>query len=85
MWGFDEEWKTNNHITNDEIIYLKNIFELDITRYDRVNLVSSDREIYKYLDKKWKELYIEMLEIILNKTKDNTTISLIWDYLKDFN
>lgn len=84
-WEWDKpKWRVPNYITNDEIKYLNDMFDLDVSKYNNVNLASSDGDIFEVLDAEWKELYITMLETVLKNTSNEATLFLVWEYLKDF-
>lgn len=81
----NEEWKITNYVTNDEIRYLKDMIELDVSVYDEIVVASADEQIIDSLDNEGKELYNELLQIVLNNTKNQTTIYFVNQYMKKFN
>lgn len=72
------------YITNNELSFLYDMFMLDCSQFDNINLVAEYTWIYNYLDNEWKKIFIEMLEDVYNNTSNESTKSIVWDFLDEY-
>lgn len=76
-WVKPEPW----YLSKKEILFLNDIFQLDVSKYDSVNLVVEKRWAYNSLDNEWKELFVKMLKTVFNNSFNISTKSTVWDFL----